>query len=191
MKESYGEGCSDPHRPRVMRSRSRGRRRSVDRGTCGPGIEPRKNFLRSADAVRRSGRPHRRIDIARRGGTPRGQRPRARTETPRAGTGRSLCSPAADGARAVSGSPKAYDDDERAQEVGQTRSTGKPPNKAGRPAAEGVEGRGLAKGNPRRAKRAPDSEPDQRAQCARAGTSGSKRRTGRCSSRRCCTMSTT
>ena len=33
---------SDPHRPRVMRSRSRGRRRSVDRGTCGPGIQPRK-----------------------------------------------------------------------------------------------------------------------------------------------------
>src|SRR6267378_3709668 len=33
---------SDPHRPRVMRSRSQGRRRSVDRGTCGPGIQPRK-----------------------------------------------------------------------------------------------------------------------------------------------------
>ena len=33
---------SDPHRPRVMRSRSQERRRSVDRGTCGPGIQPRK-----------------------------------------------------------------------------------------------------------------------------------------------------
>src|SRR6202166_3489218 len=33
---------NDPHRPRVMRSRSQGRRRSVDRGTCGPGIQPRK-----------------------------------------------------------------------------------------------------------------------------------------------------
>src|SRR6202047_532642 len=27
-----------------MRSRSRGRRRSVDKGTCGPGIQPRKTF---------------------------------------------------------------------------------------------------------------------------------------------------
>src|SRR5437870_6435762 len=33
---------SDPHRPRVMRSCSQGQRRSVDRGTCGPGIQPRK-----------------------------------------------------------------------------------------------------------------------------------------------------
>ena len=29
---------SDPHWPRVMRSRSGGRHRRVDRGTCGPGI---------------------------------------------------------------------------------------------------------------------------------------------------------
>src|SRR5437667_8376935 len=35
---------SDPHRPRVMRSHSQGRRRSVDRGTCGPGIQPRKKL---------------------------------------------------------------------------------------------------------------------------------------------------
>src|SRR6267378_4647481 len=27
-----------------MRSRSQGRRRSVDRGTCGPGIQPRKKL---------------------------------------------------------------------------------------------------------------------------------------------------
>src|SRR6266403_1041153 len=33
---------SDPHRPRVMRSCSQEQRRSVDRGTCGPGIQPRK-----------------------------------------------------------------------------------------------------------------------------------------------------
>src|SRR5258708_33976264 len=36
--------CSDPHRPRVMRSCSQGQRRSVDRGTCGPGIQPRKKL---------------------------------------------------------------------------------------------------------------------------------------------------
>src|SRR5438445_2584197 len=36
--------CSDPHRPRVVRSCSQGQRRSVDRGTCGPGIQPRKKL---------------------------------------------------------------------------------------------------------------------------------------------------
>jgi len=35
---------SDPHRPRVMRSCLQRQRRSVDRGTCGPGIQPRKNL---------------------------------------------------------------------------------------------------------------------------------------------------
>src|SRR5467141_4269679 len=44
---------SDPHRPRVMRSRSQGRRRSVDRGTCGPGIQPRKRFTPGRRRCRR------------------------------------------------------------------------------------------------------------------------------------------
>src|SRR6266542_6360541 len=35
---------SDPYRPRVMRSRPRGWRRSVDRGKYGPGIQPRKKL---------------------------------------------------------------------------------------------------------------------------------------------------
>src|SRR6202044_1530266 len=38
------ERNSDPYRPRVMRSHPRGRRRSVDRGKYGPGIQPRKNL---------------------------------------------------------------------------------------------------------------------------------------------------
>ena len=50
----------------------------------------------------------------------------------------------------------------------------KSPNNAGQPAAEGMEGRGLAKGNPQPAKRVPDTEPERRAQCAGAGTSSSK-----------------
>ena len=50
----------------------------------------------------------------------------------------------------------------------------KSPNKAGRPAAEEMEGSGLAKGNSLEQKRVPDTEPEQRAQCAGAGTSSSK-----------------
>jgi hypothetical protein len=60
-----------------------------DRGTCGPGIEPRNHVLQCADAVIRSGRRcasdrHARDDVAL-----RGRRPRARTEPLCAGTGRS------------------------------------------------------------------------------------------------------
>ena len=51
--------------------------------------------------------------------------------------------------RAASRSLRTHADDERPREVGQPVVPTKPPNKAGRPAAEGVEGRGLAKGNPR------------------------------------------
>jgi len=47
----------------------------------------------------------------------------------------------------------------------------KSPNKAGpEAAAEEEEGRELAKGNPRQQKRAPDAEPERRAQCAGAST---------------------
>src|SRR6266478_2723048 len=45
--------CSDPHRPRVMRSCSQGQRRSVDRGTCGPGIQPRKKLTPGRRRCRR------------------------------------------------------------------------------------------------------------------------------------------
>jgi RNA-directed DNA polymerase len=49
----------------------------------------------------------------------------------------------------------------------------KSPNKAGQPAAEGMEGRGLTK-EAAAAKRVPDTEPDGCAQCAGAGRSSSK-----------------
>jgi hypothetical protein len=42
----------------------------------------------------------------------------------------------------------------------------KPSNKAGRPVAEMVEGRGLASEKHGRAKRVPDTAPDRRASCA-------------------------
>src|SRR5580704_14979122 len=40
-------------RPRVMRSCSQGQRRSVDRGTCGPGIQPRKKLTPGRRRCRR------------------------------------------------------------------------------------------------------------------------------------------
>ena len=50
----------------------------------------------------------------------------------------------------------------------------KSPNKAGQPAAEEAEGRGLAKGNLPQQNAPPDSVPAGCAQCAGAGASGSK-----------------
>jgi hypothetical protein len=44
MKKLYESGLATHIGPQVMRSRSRGGRRSVDRGTYGPGIEPRKKI---------------------------------------------------------------------------------------------------------------------------------------------------
>src|SRR5436190_19285140 len=61
--------------------------------------------------------------FARRRETPRGHRPRARTDAPRTGTGRSHdCLLHVE--QAASGSLRTYADDERSWEVGQVRSTG-------------------------------------------------------------------
>ena len=57
MKVLYGEGVANHTSPEVMRAGPRGWHRSVDRGTCRLGIEPRKN---QSGRRRRSdsGRPH-------------------------------------------------------------------------------------------------------------------------------------
>jgi len=66
---------SDRHRPRVMRSCSWGLRRSVDRGTHRPAIEPRKSPILGADAVHKAeGNISGRV-IASARMTRRGQRP--------------------------------------------------------------------------------------------------------------------
>ena len=83
----------------------------------------KEHILRGADAVGESGRPPPGASISRERGTPRGRRPRARTDTPRAGTGRSRVYPRPMGSRDASGSRRTYADDERPREVGQPRST--------------------------------------------------------------------
>lgn len=86
--------------------------------------------------------------IARRRRTPRGRRPLACVETPRTGIGRSQVRLSAEG----SGRPhrKAQGRNPMMHGPGKSDSPvvpGKSPNKASREAAEGMEGRGLAKGN--------------------------------------------
>jgi hypothetical protein len=61
-RQVTADGSSARRRPsqsrwsRVMRRLPRGWRRSVDRGKCGQGIEPRKLNIQGADAVEKSGR---------------------------------------------------------------------------------------------------------------------------------------
>src|SRR5207247_1653665 len=60
MKEPCSEGLASHTDSKSCAARSQGRRRSVDRGTRGPGIEPRNPVhVQGADAVKTSGRPHR------------------------------------------------------------------------------------------------------------------------------------
>ena len=166
-----------------MRRRPRGRRRSVDRGTYRPGIEPR-NTCPAAQAAGTSGcrrRGGRRkatpgcTAIARCTRIPRGQRPRACTETPCAGTGRSRVCLRRRERQTASGSRRTYADDERTREVGQPDSTCEAAEQSRGTGSGGGGGKGAGQGELARAQRAPDSEPGKRAQRARAGTSSSKK----------------
>src|SRR5713226_1741846 len=131
-----------------MRSRPRGRRRSVDKGTCGPGIQPRKNFppgRRRRKEMRKapSGAPisrgvlesravrdpvHVRKHLAWEPGDP-------------AFTPDGICLGTH---REVQGHTPMMNEHGKSD---RPTVPEKSPNNAGQPAAEGMEGRGLAKGN--------------------------------------------
>src|SRR6266851_7866191 len=139
---------SDPHRPRVKRSCLQRQRRSVDRGTCGPGIQPRKKLPPGRRRCRRkrkapSGAPisrgvpesravrdpvHVRRHLAREPGDPKSAPGSSCLGTHREVQGRT---PMTNGP-GKSDSPVVPE---------------KSPNNAGQPVAEGMEGSGLAKGN--------------------------------------------
>src|SRR5208282_2445756 len=77
-------------------------------------------------------------------------------------------------ARDASGSPRTYADDERAREVGQAWSTDEVAEQRRATGGGGDGGKRSGQREPATAKRAPDSEPARRAQCAGAGTASSK-----------------
>src|SRR6266852_7528586 len=115
--------------------------------------------------------PTRGADIARRLEIPRGHRPRARTEAPRKGTGRSRVHPRRNMSGDASGSLRTHADDERTREVGQTSSTCEVPEQGRATGGGGDGGKRSDQREPATAKRVPDTEPDGRAQCAGAGRS--------------------
>src|SRR5439155_10074443 len=116
----------------------------------------------------------RHLDTARDGGVPRGQRPRARTETPRTRTGRSPGCPQQWLPWAASGSLSTHADDERAGEIGQAGSTDEVAEQRRATGRGGDGGKRSGQRKPATAKRAPDTEPGGRAQCAGAGTASGK-----------------
>ncbi len=58
MREPYIEGVATHDDPEPCICIREGVGEAWDRGTCGPGIEPRNVFFRDADAVKRGGRQH-------------------------------------------------------------------------------------------------------------------------------------
>ena len=115
------------------------------------------------------------VVIARRERTPRGLRPRARTEAPRTGSGRSHVRLRREGSQAAPGSPRTQSGDERTREVGRLRSTGETAEQSRETGGGGGGGKGADQRELARAQRAPDTEPGQSAKRARASTSGSRK----------------
>ena len=58
MKEPHVEGPATHDDPESCGGTREGAAEAFDRGTCGPGIEPRNFLIRGADAVPLAGRQH-------------------------------------------------------------------------------------------------------------------------------------
>jgi hypothetical protein len=58
MRELHVEGVATHDDPELCIGAREGTGEAWDRGTCGPGIEPRNQTLQDADAVIRGGRQH-------------------------------------------------------------------------------------------------------------------------------------
>ena len=160
-----------------MRGQPQGCHRSVDRGTCRPGIELRNN--RDPECRRRStwrkATPRRRYrkppaDSAQ-SETPgmHGNSTRENRETPSAPVGRRGGGPVGEGHE-----PEVQH--ARRWGVGRSRSTGEVPEQRWATAGGGHGGKATDQGEHRAGDRAPDTEPDRRverlARCARSSTQG-------------------
>ena len=173
MKESYVEGLATHDGPEPCAVAREGG------GEASVGVRAGRVLSRESDSLR-FGVPTpseeaegntRCADIARRCGTPRGQRPRARTETPRTGTGRSHLLLRWMAPQDVSGSPRTYADDARSWEVGQLCSTEEILEQHWTSGGGGDGGKTVGQREHARAKQALDTRPGSHAKCARAGTS--------------------
>ena len=157
MKVRNVEGVATHNGPESCVGRGNSDRRSVDRGTRGPGIEPRNPCPhRGADAVEEGGRPHP-TRRQRKAPGPRAVRDPVQARTHRVrepGDPAVLCGD--ERRRAASGSLGTHADDARRKS--DRVAPRKPPNNAGHPAAEAAEGSGGPRGTARSSRR-PDTAP--------------------------------
>src|SRR3989475_4643668 len=131
-----------------MRSRSQGRRRSVDRGTCGPGIQPRKNLTPGRRRCRRKRKAPSGAPISR--GAPESRAVRDPVHVRRHLAREPGDPKSAPGSRWLGTHREVQGRTPMTNGPGKSDSPVVPeksPNNAGQPVAEGMEGRGLAKGN--------------------------------------------
>src|SRR5919106_196270 len=131
-----------------MRSSPRGRRRSVDRGTCGPGIQPRKNLPPGCRRCKEKRKAPPGASISRDATGPRAVRDPVHVRTHLAREpGDPLVARSGDGCgprREVYGRTPTMNGQGKSDRPAVPM---KSPNNAGPPAAEEREGSGLAKGN--------------------------------------------
>jgi len=148
MKKSYESGVATHIGPESCGAARKGGVEALTGGRAGRVFSRVRVFLRDADAVRRSGRPHRVAPITR--GVPESRAVRD-PEHVRKHLAREPGDP-----RSAQGSSCLGTHREVQGRTPMTNGPGKSdrpvvpeksPNKAGQPAAEGMEGRGLAKGN--------------------------------------------
>src|SRR5882724_9802122 len=140
---------TDLHRPRAVRWRPRGRRRSVGRGGHRPAIEPRK--LKSGCRRRfERGRQHEQTQHRERLADPAWSKNLACADAPCAGTGRSRDRPFGNRRRSVSGRRGAVADDARSREVRLCHSSWEADEQSGpdRSGAGGAKGGGQGECEP-------------------------------------------
>ncbi len=148
MKESNAEGLTSHGDPESCVDARKDVGEAFDRGTHGRNIEPRKQAIPGADAVELSGRPHNQL------------RNGERLEDPARSKTSSTCGNSMRENREIPPPPSGPEPRGRVRKGnspnlamhGRGKSDSsvlptKPPNKAGQPAAEMVEGRGLTKEN--------------------------------------------
>ena len=184
MKEPHIEGVATHDDPESCADAREAGGEALTGARAGWVLSREIRTVRGADAVIRGGRQHDRARYRESSGGPARSQTPSTCGTSRARTGRSPGRPPQMVRRAASGRPKAvtpmmHDQGKSDRPVVPT----KPPNNAGRPAAEAVEGRGLAKGNtdeqnaPRTQRRA--SAPSALDRVREAATKGQGRRVHR------------
>lgn len=192
MKESYGEGIAIHAGPESCGDSREGSAEASTGVRAGRVYSRERIFLRGADAVRRSGRPHRtRRQRETRTGPARSETLRTHTESPCTGTGRSQSCPRQMEPRDASGSRKAYADDARLWEVGQPRSTEEAAERGRATDRGGGGGKAAEPKGTRASKTQPGHRVGQLRRVRWSGYGKSRNGTRRCGSQRSCTTSTT